>query len=602
MNIEKIALSKNSVGRTPKIAVIKFGASVLSEIEDIPKAVHEVYYYLRRGYKVLVVISAIGDTTDQLNYAAQIVMDDETGVPLTEEFAELLATGETNAACLFTISLDRVGIAAKKIHHQCLTTQGSILNATPKSLDKDIIFRLFARYSVLVLPGSIGCNTDKHTTLLGRGGSDFTALFIASRLKADICVFYKDTDGIYDRDPNTEKDVARRYALLNYTDAFKIPEGVIQHKALKFAQAKQIPFCVKSLVNTYATLVSSQPSSFSSIKNRHRHKLRVVLCGLGTVGLGIYKHLINHHELFEVVGVVVNDLEKNTRHQLPDGLISNDWKAVLARGCHVVIELIGGIEIPEAIIKRSLIQGCHVITANKALIAEKGLALSELAAQNKVQLLYSAAVGGAIPILENLRHLKNSTQTSQITSITAVLNGTCNFVLDKVNEGKTIQDAVHLAKILGFAESDPDYDLNGLDAQQKTHLISRIAFGKDPDNLEVAGIQHLNEQIIRSAKKKGKVIRLVASCELEKNDRVRAKISPIELDLTHPLAQVSGEENSILVHTANDKVIQWRGKGAGRWPTAESVFADLLDLSLCLRDQPPLSDRIRNFDTVAEEA
>ncbi|HVV68841.1 MAG TPA: homoserine dehydrogenase [Gammaproteobacteria bacterium] len=559
------------------VVVVKFGSSVLSKVEAIPEAIHAVYQYLRNGYKVLVVVSAIGDTTDYLiNESKKLIGDENSALPPLE-YAALLATGEISAAALFAIGLDRAGIKARKVDHRCLTTQGPILNADPISLDTTLINQLFAEYSVLVIPGFIGCDLASEVTLLGRGGSDYTAIFAGWALNAKKCVIYKDTPGIFDLDPNEYAPDAQHFECITFNDCLKTSYEVIQHKAVKFAQSKNFQFIVKSLTSVSQTLVGSETSIVALPSRRHPRKLKVALLGLGTVGLGVYKHLLANRQLFEVVGVAVKNIAKHQHHDTRPGLVSDNIDEILARESDVVVELIGGIAEPGKWIEAALRQGRNVVTANKALIAEQGLALSQLADENNAHLYYSAAVAGAVPILEILKHIKNKPENT-VQSITGILNGTCNFVLEKIKEGKTFSEALHIAQLHGFAESDPSFDIEGLDAAQKATIISRFAFGRDPDSILVEGIQDVCENHLREQYAQGNIIKLIASCVLN-DGKIQANIKPVALHYTHPLAAISGANNAIVIETGHQEAIHLHGKGAGRWPTAEAVFADLLTLS-----------------------
>lgn len=550
-----------------KIAVLKFSGSILSKIEEIPHAVHEIYQYLRTGYRVLAIVSAIDDS--ETHYPGLDDFERDGFVPPAPEFAELLATGETAAACLFTIGLERAGIKAKKLHHQCLQTKNSFLNSDPESLTTDVILSLFTHYSVLVMPGAIGCDSANRTTLLGRKGADYTTIYAAQCLHAEECVIYKETDGIYEKEiKDTE---SRRYESLHYKDLLKLSSSLIHHKAIKLAEAENINFSVKALARIGKTVIRAQPSTFSS-KKLHPTPLNVILLGLGTVGFGVYKHLLATPHLFNIVGIAVNELKKHERAQLPKHLMSDNWQETLARKCDVVIELTGDAKCSEAMIRQALSQGCHVITANRTLIAEKGIELCKMASQKKVQFLYSACIGGAIPLIETLKGLHG------VEAIVGVLSSTCNFILDKVTEGKTLPHTLSLTKILGLAENESSLDLYSADMAQKAKILCRSAFGRDADTMDIQGIQSLDETTIRNAHLAGKHIRLIINCTLE-NNRIDVKIEPISIDLNHPFAQVSGQENAVLIRTQHNEILEMHGTGTGRWPIAEAVFADLLDLS-----------------------
>lgn len=558
-----------------KLAVIKFGSSILSNAAAIPNAVHEVYQYLRTGYKVLVVISALGETTDNLVSLTKQILDDPYLEPDSQSYAELLATGELAAAALFTIALNRSGISAKKISHQCLSTQGALLDAEPARLQTEQILQSLENHAVVVLPGFIGCDQQHEVTLLGRGGSDFTAIFAAWTLAAELCVLYKDTNGIFNADPNLAGNTALPYKTISYEDCLQISYPVIQHKAVKFAQEKNYSFRVKALTNEGGTHVCAAKSSLQP--TQQLHKLRVVLLGLGTVGLGIYKNLLAGSKLFEIIGIGVKNLTKYKNYNIPSHILTNDLNELMTRDCDVVIELMGGEEDAERFITHALSQRRYVITANKALLAKKQLSLSTLAENYGVKLYFSAAVAGAVPILETLREFKKNNPNNCIKSIEGILNGTCNFVLDRIKNGDKFAAAISAAQSAGFAEANPTLDLSGEDAAQKLIIISRLAFGIEPARIETTGIQNLDEEFIREAVHKNKVVRLVASCSVQNNEIV-ARVQPRAISNSHPLANITNENNGILLRTMHDETIFLHGKGAGRWPTAEAVYADLLDL------------------------
>lgn len=560
-----------------KIAVLKFSGSLLSKTEGIPQAVHEIYKYLRQGYRILAVVTALDNQSDKLAQSGIDGFEEEGFVPPAPEFAELLATDETAIACLFTLALDLAGIKAKKLHHQCLITKNSFLNSDPASFTSDLVISLFERYSVLVLPGAIGYDQTKTTCLLGKKGADYAAIYIAWCLHADECVIYQETDGIYE---NENTDTARRYEYLNYVDLLKLPASFIHHKAIKFAEHHQLTFRVSSLNSLHKTTIGNLPSRFFS-RQESPAPLKIALLGLGTVGFGVYKYLCANQHLFNVIGIGVNNLKKHQREQIPHDLISAKWSEILARDCDIVIELTGNTECSEAIIRQALSQGRHVITANRSTIAEKGSELCHLASTHNVQLLFSATIGGAIPIIETLQNIK---KTDPIQSITGILNCACNFILDKVKEGQTLGNTLSLAKIIGLNANEPLLDIHGIDVREKAIILSRVAFGRDPDTIDCVGIQYLDELKIHDAELAQKNIRLLVSCTI-KDHLIHAQIEPIALDLEHPLAHVTGIHNAILIHTENHQSIELHGKGAGRWPVAESVFADLLELSTQLNQQ-----------------
>lgn len=556
-----------------KIAVIKFGSSVLTQEADIATAIHEVYRYVRQYYKVIVVVSAIGTKTNDLDNSIKYLFSDKIN-PQPKSYAELLSTGEIASAALFTMALIEAGIQANSISHACLMTTGNILDADPLSLKIAYIMQLFKKHPVLVIPGFIGTDKDsKCTSLLGRGGSDFSATFIAWKLKADTCILYKDTNGIYEDDPTTNQ-AARHYATLTYDDCLKLPYPVIQHKALLFSKKKNLNILVKTLGTIQQTLVSHQASKLNHLQVLTKPKrLKVVLLGLGTVGLGVYHYLSHANQWFEIIGIGIKDDTKNRPDFIPKNILLNDLSKVVTQA-DILIELIGEPETALTLITAALKAKCHVVTANKLLIAKSGETLSHLAKANGVTIHYSAAVGGAVPVLEILTHLRKNRPQHKIESLCGILNGTSNYILDKVSQGETFDQAIRLAQQAGFAEADPSLDINGLDAAHKLTIISRLAFNK---NLREPQVECIEKHALKGDQHT--VIKQIAQCKRIGN-QFQVSVKPTSIPLSHPLANITGENNSILIKTTQGEVIQLSGKGAGRWPTALAVFADIWDIAL----------------------
>ncbi|MGH9957147.1 MAG: homoserine dehydrogenase, partial [Pyrinomonadaceae bacterium] len=236
-----------------KIIVLKFGSSVLRDESDLPRAVHEIYRWWRQGAQVLVVASAFGNTTDRLLRGAESVC----ARPERSMLAALLATGEAASSALLGLALNRAGIPARVLDpaQAGLRTVGGTLDADLVAVD---VARLRGelRKAVVILPGFIGRGENGNTTLLGRGGSDLSALFLAHRLRGQ-CVLLKDVDGIYSSDPATASTRPVRFAQLKYETAGQLAGSVVQPKALRFAASHRMPFVVTSIGSIYQTLVGS---------------------------------------------------------------------------------------------------------------------------------------------------------------------------------------------------------------------------------------------------------------------------------------------------------------------------------------------------------
>ena len=562
-----------------KIAVLKFGSSILTEAADVKQIVHEVYRYLRVSYHVLVIISAIGNTTNELVDAINNIFNSPIENPDPKDYAQLLATGELAAASLVNMGLNHAGIPAFKLDHRYLHTQGSVIDADPCALEKEKLLALFTHHPVLVMPGFIGCHATEGLTLLGRGGSDFSAIFIAAQLGADECVLYKDTDGIFTDDPNLCGVNVHKYKTLHYDECLQVAYPVVQYKAVKFAQNHGFAFKVKALGSHEGTWVGNfHTATYPPRMITAPKKLKILLLGLGNVGYGVYQHLIAAQESIEIVGIGVKNLAKHQQSSL-QAFLSTDLSELIKRDYDIVIELIGGTTLAYDLILAALRKKRHVITANKHLLAEKGQFLQQVAAENGSLLLYSAAVGGAVPVLETIAQLKqqDQNQSDPITSVTGILNGTCNFILEKMTAGLSLADSIALAQAAGFAESDPSFDIDGIDIAHKLILIARQAFAKEIDDLQIEGLSQLSEKMLEKLSDKNKVLKLIAHCHAEQ-DKIKGIIKPIFLRAEHDFSQINGANNCVLIQKKSGQSIWLSGKGAGRFPTAQAVFADLLDI------------------------
>jgi homoserine dehydrogenase len=304
--------------------------------------------------------------------------------------------------------------------------------------------------------------------------------------------------------------------------------------------------------------------------------LRIVLLGLGTVGLGVYRHLAHRPDLFEVSRIVVREPAKHAYDGVPAALFSTNVWETINQPADLVIELIGGLDPTADVVHAALIRGRSVVTANKLLIASRWPTLKRFAEGPAPRLSYSAAVGGAVPVLENLSVLR---QGQAIESVRGIVNGTCNFVLDELERGVSLDSAIAQAQARGFAEADPHADLSGADAAQKLCLLAQAAFGTplQPAEVDTAGIAHLTAAHVERARAADCRIRLVAEC-VRDAERVRASVRSALIAPRDFLHGARGEENRIEIKTADGQCVRLRGKGAGRWPTALAVLGDVYEI------------------------
>jgi homoserine dehydrogenase len=551
--------------------VLKFGSSVLRTERDLPQVVHEIYGLWRKGERVAVVVSAFGDTTDQLLGRATSICAEPDEVVL----AALLATGETTASALLALALQRSGIPVKVFDaaQAGLRTTGSATDAELIALDTEHL-RLELQHFVIVLTGFVGRDGENRTTLLGRGGSDLTAAFVAHKL-CGRCVLVKDVDGLYVSDPAKSSKRPARFREVTYETACRIGNPLIQSKATNFAAAHRLSLAVTCIGADSGTKIGSELDRIAR-PNAPKSPLSVALLGCGTVGGGVYERLRALPETFIVTGVGVRDRARKRSPSVPDELLTEDLEEFINRPSDVIIELIGGTTRAYELVARSLRAGRHVVSANKALLATYGEELQRIAAENNVFLLSSAAVGGALPALETIERAKAS---GPIRAISGVLNATSNFVLDEIAAGSEFHAAVCTAQQNGYAEAHTSLDVDGTDAAQKLILLARLAFNVSFSLQSVAreGIEHIMASDLQAARDRGTSVRLVATCRRTAHG-FEARVAPIEVPQSHPLASVAGAQNRILVELVSGETFVVSGTGAGRWPTTEAVIADLMDV------------------------
>ena len=316
--------------------------------------------------------------------------------------------------------------------------------------------------------------------------------------------------------------------------------------------------------------------------------LRVGLAGCGTVGSGVVRVLGENKDWLctrsgrEIVLTHLLECRPQKLQGLPvpAGLIVTDDPAQLTDNpdIDVVIELMGGIDFPGAFIVRALDNGKHVVTANKALLAEAGLPLLEKAAERGVSLLYEASVAGGIPIVQAM---KESLAANRIVSLSGILNGTSNYILSKMEaEGVDFATALAQAQELGFAEADPSLDIDGQDAAHKLVILIRLAYGTEYPytQLPVQGIRDIDQLDIGFAREFGYHIKLLGTVRAE-DGSLQAGIFPTLIRKSALLAQVGGAFNAVWLHGNAVESLFFHGKGAGSMPTASAVVGDLLTLA-----------------------
>jgi homoserine dehydrogenase len=553
--------------------VLKFGSSVLQTAASLPIAVAEIYRHYREGNRVVVVVSAFERVTDTLCATAQTLAAD----PDPATLAALVATGEIVSASQLTLALHRAGISAQLVDPREieLTAAGDRSNAALTGLKIESLNSRLSQTSVVVVPGFFAQHERGGLALLGRGGSDFTALYLADVLRARCCLL-KDVDGLYESDPAGGGQPGR-FVLADYATAASRAGPLIQAKAVHFARDRTLSLDIARVGTSRRTRIGEGPTLISRASATRR--IRVAVLGLGNVGGGVLEYLNHFPQTFEVVAALVRTPSKHIARGVPASILTDSADEVFARHPEILIEALPGVEPARACVRRALKALIRVVSANKALlVAEWSTLASRLAGPHR-QIRYTAAVGGSVPMLETLERLS---LRSRIVRLRGVLNGTSNFVLDRCATGDSFTNAVLRAQAEGFAEADPREDLSGRDAARKIELLGRVAFGGEPHVQEVAGIAP--ESCPRAESLDQVRTRLVAEAWVTERGFTYT-VAPRVLPVTDFLAETRAAQNRLEITLSDARIVTLQGLGAGRVPTATAVFADLLEYARMIESE-----------------
>jgi homoserine dehydrogenase len=316
--------------------------------------------------------------------------------------------------------------------------------------------------------------------------------------------------------------------------------------------------------------------------------LNIALAGLGTVGTGVVRLLAANAELIarragrpiRIAAISARDRSRDRGVDLSAFHWVDDIAALSALpGIDVVVELIGGADGPAlTLARRTIAAGRGFVTANKAMIAHHGLELAEAAEQAGAALKYEAAVAGGIPVIKGLRE---GAAANEIAHVYGILNGTCNYILSTMEaEKRDFAEVLAEAQALGYAEADPSFDIDGVDAAHKLSILASLAFGTRLDfaAVETGGIRHILAADIAEAAALGYKVRLIGHAETLADgmfQRVRPHLVPVD----HPLAHVAGSTNAVVAEGNFVGRLLFQGRGAGDGPTASAVVADLIDIA-----------------------
>ncbi len=316
--------------------------------------------------------------------------------------------------------------------------------------------------------------------------------------------------------------------------------------------------------------------------------LVVGIAGFGTVGTGVVRVLKESAALIDerigrdiiVKSILVRDLNKVRNCDIPDGatIVTDPCAISHDPDIDVVLELMGGIEAPQKLILDALDHGKHIVTANKALLAEAGTEIFKKAHEKQLCLLYEASIAGGIPIVQTL---KESLAGNKIQSIMGILNGTSNYILSQMTtEGMDFDTALNEAQELGFAEADPTLDIDGHDAAHKLVLLIRLAYGVEYPYTEmpVFGIRHMSKLDIAFAREFGYRIKLLGQVR-DVDGKLEAGVFPTLVHHRFLMASVGGSYNAVRLEGNAVGSLFLHGRGAGDMPTASAVVSDLLSIA-----------------------
>lgn len=332
--------------------------------------------------------------------------------------------------------------------------------------------------------------------------------------------------------------------------------------------------------------------------------INVAILGYGTVGSGVYEVIRNNnkkHQTEEKKLTVKRILDIRDFPELPHrDLFTKEYSDIVNDPqINIVVEVMGGEHPAYEFTKQALEAGKHVVTSNKELVAKHGAELLNLAKQKNVNYMFEASVGGGIPII---RPLNQCLAANEIVEIIGILNGTTNYILSQmINEGKSFETALADAQEKGYAERNPDADILGIDACRKIAILASLACHKNVDSelVHTEGITKITLEDVSFASRMGSVIKLLGVFK-RVEDKIAVRVSPMLIPKEHPLAGVEDVFNGIFVKGNAIGDLMFYGRGAGKFPTASAVVADVIDISRNIDRNKPLIWNVTNDDFILD--
>jgi homoserine dehydrogenase len=328
---------------------------------------------------------------------------------------------------------------------------------------------------------------------------------------------------------------------------------------------------------------TSQPKSAAKTNSKTAAaSVKIAILGFGTVGSSVAKLLtISKLPGIELTHIFNRDIARkrlsDAANQIPASVVwTENFDDILKSRVDIVVELMGGLDPAESWLRKCFAAGKSVVTANKQLIAYRGASLGRLAAKHKVQLVHGAAVAGGVPVIPGMLQ---GLSGDQITRISGIVNGTCNYILSRMETGASYATVLSDAQALGYAEANPSADVDGFDARAKLCILSRVALHAelDPDAVATQTISTVEAVDFAYAKELKCTIRQVSRAQLdEKSKLVHARVAPMLVPLTSPIAWSHGTQNMVVTTGRFGGDVVFSGHGAGGEPTAVAVVSDIL--------------------------
>jgi homoserine dehydrogenase len=333
-------------------------------------------------------------------------------------------------------------------------------------------------------------------------------------------------------------------------------------------------------------------------------EIGVGVVGLGTVGQAFVEQFHSqarkiereHGIRLKLVAAAVRDPLKQRKVKIDPAILTTDALSVARHpDVQVLVEVMGGEKPAYEIVSEALRKGKQVVTANKALLVEKGVELAELARKKRVGLFFEASVAGGLPVIRTIR---DYSAHQRITSVTGIVNGTTNYMLWRMEQGATYKKALKEAQKLGYAEADPTYDVDGYDAVSKLHILGALAFGRSPRSIFGATylfthpMRYVTREDLEFADKHGYAVRYVGHITRVRGNRFTSGVFPTFVRKESPFASVTGPENLVIIEGSRTGPIQIRGAGAGGKATGHAVLADVIEAAKAVHAERRPSVRI----------